>query len=282
MTKKDDEQKPDSLKASEGASKPAEKRAATPSGKSKPPPPEEDEDEDDEDEDDEDEDDEDEDDEDEDEEEAEAREAKPAKSTSRRPHAGARSDRPTTRSTSPRSGAPAATTDDWLPDWAPWAVMGGLVLVGLLGALGVFSSKKPAVTADESAAATTTTAAATTTAMASALRTAGQEETIEASHLLVAFQGSARAAASVTRSKEEAKKRAEEAAAKARKGEDFAKLVSEYSDEPNAAARGGKLGRFSRRSMVPAFSQAAFALKPNQISGVVETPFGFHVIKRTQ
>jgi parvulin-like peptidyl-prolyl isomerase len=110
----------------------------------------------------------------------------------------------------------------------------------------------------------------------------GSQEKVAASHLLVQYKGSARAAPTVTRTKEEAKKRAEEAAAKAKKGVPFDKLVSEYSDEPGAAARGGKLGKFPRQAMVPAFADAAFALKPGQISGVVETQFGYHVIQRTE
>jgi len=109
------------------------------------------------------------------------------------------------------------------------------------------------------------------------------QERIAASHLLVQYKGSMRAAPTITRTKEEAKKRAEEALAKAKKGVPFDKLVAEYSDEPGAAARGGKLGKFPRQAMVPAFADAAFALKPGQISpNVVETQFGYHVIQRTE
>jgi parvulin-like peptidyl-prolyl isomerase len=111
---------------------------------------------------------------------------------------------------------------------------------------------------------------------------AGQPNEIAARHLLVSYQGALRASPSVTRSKAEAQTRATEALTRAKAGEDFEVLVKEFSDEPGAAERGGSLGRFGRGMMVPAFEKAAFKLAPNEISDLIETPFGFHVIQRTE
>ena len=109
-----------------------------------------------------------------------------------------------------------------------------------------------------------------------------QPTEISARHLLVSYKGALRASPGIGRSKVEAKARAEEAQKRAAAGEDFVALVKQYSDEPGAAERGGDLGKFDRESMVPAFANAAFALKVGEISAVVETQFGFHVILRTE
>lgn len=79
--------------------------------------------------------------------------------------------------------------------------------------------------------------------------------------------------------KEEARKKSEELLARARKGEDFAKLATENSDDPGSKDKGGEYDFFGHGKMVPEFEKAAFALKPGEISDLVETQYGFHIIK---
>ncbi len=105
---------------------------------------------------------------------------------------------------------------------------------------------------------------------------------VEASHVLVMYRGSMRAPETVTRTKEEAEARARDVLRRARAGGDFAALAREFSDEPGASERGGSLGRFGRGMMVGPFETAAFALRVGAVSDLVETPFGYHIIKRTQ
>jgi peptidyl-prolyl cis-trans isomerase C len=79
--------------------------------------------------------------------------------------------------------------------------------------------------------------------------------------------------------KKKLKEKADEVRKKVKAGEDFAKLAGDSSDDPGTKSKGGELGFFSKGSMVPAFEQAAFSLKPGEVSELVETEFGFHVIK---
>jgi parvulin-like peptidyl-prolyl isomerase len=76
-----------------------------------------------------------------------------------------------------------------------------------------------------------------------------------------------------------ARGQAEEILKRARAGEDFAKLAKEYSSDPVSKMEGGDLGWFGHGKMVKPFEEAAFALQPGQISDVVESDFGYHIIK---
>lgn len=86
---------------------------------------------------------------------------------------------------------------------------------------------------------------------------------IQASHILV-------------RTPEEA----EQVLARLKSGESFEALARAVSMDPPTAARGGKLAPFTKGSLMPEFENAVFALKDGQVSGVVKSPFGYHIIKR--
>jgi peptidyl-prolyl cis-trans isomerase C len=99
-------------------------------------------------------------------------------------------------------------------------------------------------------------------------------EMIRARHILIKVETSA-----TDEEKKNAKSKAEEVLAKIKKGEDFSKLASEVSDDPGTKDKGGDLDFFSKGSMVPAFEEVAFSLKPGEISGIIETEYGYHLIK---
>jgi parvulin-like peptidyl-prolyl isomerase len=104
---------------------------------------------------------------------------------------------------------------------------------------------------------------------------------IRASHILISYAGAPRTDA--VRTKAEAESLAEEVLAKVRAGGDFEDLARRYSDCPTAKAENsGDLGFFAKGTMVKPFEDAAFALKVGEVSGIVETDFGYHIIKRTQ
>lgn len=73
--------------------------------------------------------------------------------------------------------------------------------------------------------------------------------------------------------------KAEDVLKRVRAGEDFAKLAKEFSTDPGTKEKGGDLGWFGHGQMVPEFEQAAFALQPGQISDLIQTKFGYHIIK---
>jgi peptidyl-prolyl cis-trans isomerase C len=98
-------------------------------------------------------------------------------------------------------------------------------------------------------------------------------EQIKASHILIKVESGADEAA-----KAEAKAKIEKAAERVKNGEDFATVAKEVSEGPSQS-RGGDLGTFQRGQMVKPFEDAAFALNPGEVSDIVETDFGFHIIK---
>jgi peptidyl-prolyl cis-trans isomerase D len=109
-----------------------------------------------------------------------------------------------------------------------------------------------------------------------ASRMSGQEER-RASHILIAAPKAAPAA-----ERDKAKAKAEELLAAVKKApESFADVAKKNSQDPGSAANGGDLDFFTRGAMTKAFEDAAFALKKGEISPVVETEFGYHIIKVT-
>jgi peptidyl-prolyl cis-trans isomerase C len=101
-----------------------------------------------------------------------------------------------------------------------------------------------------------------------------QTERVRASHILIGVPQTADAAA-----KTEARAKAEQVLKEARSGGDFAALAKEHSQDPGSAATGGDLGFFEPGQMVGPFNDAAFSLAPGTIGDLVETQFGFHIIK---
>lgn len=105
-------------------------------------------------------------------------------------------------------------------------------------------------------------------------------ERVAASHILIAYIGSYGVDSTVTRTREEAAELAGELCRRARlTNADFAALAREYSDE-STGKNGGYLDVFQRGTMIKPFEDAAFGMEVGQVSDVVETPLGFHVIRR--
>ena len=99
-----------------------------------------------------------------------------------------------------------------------------------------------------------------------------QPEQVKASHILIGVDPKD------DKTKTDARKKIDMIAVRLKKGEDFAALAKEFSTCPSSA-KGGDLGYFRRGQMVKPFEDAAFSLKEDEVSGIVETRFGFHVIK---
>lgn len=105
------------------------------------------------------------------------------------------------------------------------------------------------------------------------------EEQIEASHILVSYAGAVRAAPTVTRTKERADQFARELIKRIQNGENFDALAREFSDGESAEA-GGKLGALKKGVMPQAFDDSAWKLKLGDVTGPIETEFGYHLIRK--
>lgn len=102
-------------------------------------------------------------------------------------------------------------------------------------------------------------------------------EQVRASHILIAADRSKL----TDKARADLKEKAVAILKRVKAGEDFAKLARENSDDPMSKMRGGDLGFFPPPEMMPNFTKAAFALKIGEVSDVVETDYGYHIIKVT-
>ncbi|HYI10204.1 MAG TPA: peptidylprolyl isomerase [Thermoanaerobaculia bacterium] len=105
-------------------------------------------------------------------------------------------------------------------------------------------------------------------------------EQVKAKHILVAFKGSPAAQAGKPElTEEQAKAKADELRKQIVGGASFDELAKKESDDVGSGARGGELGEFGRGQMVPEFEKAAFEAKVGDVTEVVRTQFGYHIIK---
>lgn len=109
--------------------------------------------------------------------------------------------------------------------------------------------------------------------------TEGPGVEVKARHILLRPPGGEGQPAPTPAQSAQLKQRAEQIRARAAAGEDFAALAAETTEEPGGKERGGDLGWFGRGRMVAQFEEAALTMQPGQVSPVVETPFGYHIIK---
>ncbi len=108
-----------------------------------------------------------------------------------------------------------------------------------------------------------------------------QPEQVRASHILIGTRDPNTNSELTEDQKKAKRKTAEDVLKRARAGEDFAKLAKEFSDDPGSKDNGGEY-TFPRGQMVPEFEAAAFSLGTNQISDIVATQFGYHIIKTSE
>jgi peptidyl-prolyl cis-trans isomerase SurA len=157
-----------------------------------------------------------------------------------------------------------------------------LLIVLLAGALAAGcgrNSSAPRSGAPPASTVASSSSSAARSAQASSTQHAPREAA--ASHILIMYKNSLDHLPGITRTREEARELAYKVAAVARQpGADFEALARQYSDDPTAQQSGGYIGIFREGSLALAFEQQVFALQVGEVSNIVETDYGFHIIKR--
>lgn len=185
--------------------------------------------------------------------------------------------------------------------WISYLVLGLLVMIGVLGFFGFFAPLLPkrdnvehatqsasAVTPAETAPAPVATPPRKTrpTSVPRPPKTAAPvvdaDPTFGAKRIVIQYAGSKDAPATVTRTKDDAKKRATDALKKLRENAKFEDVAGEFSDEPGVKATGGNLGNFKRNVYDPSIQTVVEKTTVGQTSDVFESPYGYEIIQRTK
>ncbi|NUP05088.1 MAG: hypothetical protein HOW73_03390 [Polyangiaceae bacterium] len=188
--------------------------------------------------------------------------------------------------------------------WYPHAVLGVLVVIGVLGFFGIFNgivgrflNPSDVHHSTEGSAHPATSGAAPTAAPTAkpqpeappapkpTVTTAADPDLFGAKRIVIGFKG-ARALKPndpkpAERSKEDAKKRADEALKKIRGGSKFDEVAGEFSDEAGAKSTGGNMGNF-KRGVYPDLEPTLDKMKPGDMTEVIETAFGYEILQRTK
>lgn len=185
--------------------------------------------------------------------------------------------------------------------WISYAVLGALVMIGVLGFFGFFAPFLPkrdnvehTTQSASAAAAPTETAPPVATPVRPTRPTSvprppktvaaqvDPDPTFGAKRIVVQYAGSKDAPATVKRTKDEAKQRAADALKKLKENAKFEDVAGEFSDEPGVKATGGNLGNFKRNVYDPAIQTVVEKTTVGQTSDVFESPYGYEIIQRTK
>ncbi|HVU03637.1 MAG TPA: peptidylprolyl isomerase [Polyangiaceae bacterium] len=170
-----------------------------------------------------------------------------------------------------------------VPDWAPWAVLGLLLTVGFAGAFGLVRVPGAKATAAVRTSPDSSPSPVPSVQEGKAVaRAPGVPDVITVRQILVQHEKSWKKAPGVTRTKEEARKRCEEARAKLEAGASWDAVMNEYSDNEDTRKNGGVIGEVHWDTASWLIKEPIFKLQLNERSPVSESPFGFHIYQRTK